>query len=192
MWPQPPFLSSHSRGSRSSEETREWVRVCVSVFWGSRCGEWSGCVCEEGRQGWGRQRTNTTRVLLPLLHNNNNRRRDVFCGLEEVRDGRFKREEEGKEKKWKTEMKECKGERISKQWEEENEDEERGKLIIEKTTGNRMKREEVNLEEGKGGKREKLSTQAIWVNSLASTTGNPVGCPTDQLPVCVCVCVVEV
>lgn len=31
-----------------------------------------------------------------LLHNNNNRRRDVFCGEEEARDGRLKRKEDGK------------------------------------------------------------------------------------------------
>ncbi len=87
-------LSSPSRGRRSSQQQR----VCVCVFWVSKCGERTGCGCvrEEGRQGWGTQHTYMTRVQLPLLHNNNNRRRDVFCGEEEARDGRLKRKEDGK------------------------------------------------------------------------------------------------
>lgn len=38
------------------------------------------------------QHTCITRVQLPLPDDNNNRRRDVFCNEEEVRDGRLKRE----------------------------------------------------------------------------------------------------
>lgn len=61
-----------------------------------------------GDQGWGTQHACITRIQSPLLDNNNNRRRDVFCGEEEVRNGRLKREEEGK-KKWQRDMEKFKG-----------------------------------------------------------------------------------
>lgn len=157
MWPKCPF-PVFPLCPEAVDPQKKQQSVCVCFFWFSNCDEWSGCgcVCEEGRPGWGTQHTYMTWAQLPLLHNNNNRRRDVFCGEEEARDGRLKRKEEGKKIKWKTEMKECKGERIRKHWEEGNrkrrgaeETHQRscrwrgGRLRIEKTTENRMRGERV-------------------------------------------------
>lgn len=55
------------------------------------------CECEEGVKG-GALHPNITRVKTPFLDTNNNRRRNVFCGEEEVRDGRLERVEEEKKK----------------------------------------------------------------------------------------------
>lgn len=96
--------------------------------------------------------------VAPCLHNNNNRRRDVFCGEEEARDGRLKREEGGKKTKWKMEMEECKGERISKHGEEGNgEGEERGKHIrgVEGRRGGRAKNRENNREQDESGEKRR-------------------------------------
>lgn len=85
-----------------------------------------------------------TRVQLLSLHNNNNRRRDVFCAKKEARDGRLKGEERGNKIK-------CKRERISKHWEGENdEDEERWKT---KNRENNRKQDEIGESgEKRGGK----------------------------------------
>lgn len=61
------------------------VTVASGVCW---------CVCGMRRhKGGAHNNTYTTWVQSPLLDNNNNRRRDVFCGEEEAKDGRLNREE---------------------------------------------------------------------------------------------------
>lgn len=53
------------------------------------------CACVFLLVGWSTQHIYMTGVQLLSLHNNNNRRRDVFCAKKEVRDGRLKGEEGG-------------------------------------------------------------------------------------------------
>lgn len=90
--PSTPWLSSQAGGSRRNNRA---CGCCVVSSCGQRSG--CGCTCEEEEEA--RRVGHTAHIVqLPLLDNNNNRRRDVvsFCGEEKVRDGGLKKGKRGR------------------------------------------------------------------------------------------------